>query len=137
MISKPIGVLYEHPEWFRPLFAELERRGLPHEGILAHEHRYDPSATEAPYSLVVNRVSPSAYLRGHGQAIFVARHYLAHLERLGVATINGSAASPRSSESGSGGSGPPRRHGWRASGPIPRRHAAPPPRGSARSPPSG
>jgi hypothetical protein len=25
-----IGVLYEHPEWFKPLFATLDRRGLPH-----------------------------------------------------------------------------------------------------------
>ena len=29
----PIGVLYEHPEWFAPLFAELDRRGLPYTPI--------------------------------------------------------------------------------------------------------
>jgi len=92
MISKPIGVLYEHPEWFRPLFVELERRGLPHEGILAHEHRYDPSATEAPYSLVVNRVSPSSYLRGHTGAIFHALQYLGHLEGISVPIVNGTRA---------------------------------------------
>ena len=63
--AAPIGILYEHPEWFRPLFAELDRRGLPYEPILAHEHRFDPSASAAPYSLVVNRMSPSSYLRGH------------------------------------------------------------------------
>jgi hypothetical protein len=57
---KPIGILYEHPEWFAPLFAELERRQLPYERILAHDHRFDPSASSAPYSLVVNRVSPSS-----------------------------------------------------------------------------
>jgi hypothetical protein len=49
MTTKPIGVLYEHPEWFRPLFAELERRGLPYEGILAHEHRFDPFARLGDY----------------------------------------------------------------------------------------
>jgi hypothetical protein len=92
MSSKPIGVLYEHPEWFRPLFAELERRGLPHEGILAHEHRYDPSATEAPCSLVVNRVSPSSYLRGHAGAIFHALQYLGHLEGISVPIVNGTRA---------------------------------------------
>ena len=25
-----IAVLYEHAEWFRPLFAELDRRRLPY-----------------------------------------------------------------------------------------------------------
>ena len=25
-----IGVLYEHPQWFLPLFGELDRRGLPY-----------------------------------------------------------------------------------------------------------
>ncbi len=25
--ARPIGIYYEHPDWFRPLFAELDRRG--------------------------------------------------------------------------------------------------------------
>ena len=60
--------------------------------IPAHEHQYDPSAREAPYSLVVNRVSPSSYLRGHKRAIFFAQQLLTHLERLGVPIVNGSRA---------------------------------------------
>jgi RimK-like ATP-grasp domain len=87
-----IGVLYEHPEWFEPLFAELERRGLPYTRVLAHQLCYDPASERAPYQLLFNRMSPSAYLRDHGNAIFAARQYLAHMDRLGVATINGSAA---------------------------------------------
>jgi hypothetical protein len=87
-----IGILYEHADWFAPLFAELERRGLPYRRILADSLCYDPADGSAPYSLVVNRMSPSAYLRGHTRAIFAAQHYLAHLERLGVQVINGSAA---------------------------------------------
>jgi hypothetical protein len=92
MELKPIGVLYEHPEWFAPLFAELDRRGLPYQRIPAHEHRFDPAARAVPYSLVVNRVSPSAYLRGHTSAIFHAAPYLAYLEGLGVPVVNGSRA---------------------------------------------
>src|SRR6185295_14818452 len=88
----PIGILYEHPEWFAPLFAELDRRHLPYERILAHEHRFDPAERSVPYRLVVNRVSPSSYLRGHGRAIGYTRHYLTHLERLGVPLVNGSRA---------------------------------------------
>jgi hypothetical protein len=89
---KSLGVLYEHPEWFVPLFAELDRRGLPYTPILADQLRYDPAANDEPYALVINRMSPSAYLRGHIQAIFAVQPYLAHLERLGVPVINGSAA---------------------------------------------
>ena len=87
-----IGILYEHPEWFKPLFAELDRRRLGYEPILAHEHAYDPSATSSPYSLVVNRVSPSSYLRGHGHAIQYAQQYLSHLEEIGIPVVNGSRA---------------------------------------------
>ncbi len=89
---KPIGILYEHPEWFRPLFAELERRQLPFERILAHDHHFDPSASSAPYSLVVNRVSPSSYLRDHTSAIFHAQQYLLHLEAISVPVVNGPRA---------------------------------------------
>ena len=48
MERKPIGIFYEHPEWFAPLFAELDRRGLPYERILAHEHRFDPDERARP-----------------------------------------------------------------------------------------
>jgi hypothetical protein len=92
MDPKPIGILYEHPEWFAPLFAELDRRGVNYERIPAHSHRYDPSARSAPYGLVVNRVSPSAYLRDHTSAIFQTLPYLEHLEALGVPTVNGARA---------------------------------------------
>src|SRR5947209_242443 len=87
-----LGILYEHPEWFEPLFAELDRRGLPYRRILADQLNFAPDARESEYALVFNRMSPSAYLRGHARAIFAAQHYLAHLEQLGVATINGLAA---------------------------------------------
>jgi biotin carboxylase len=89
--ERPIAVYYEHPDWFKPLFAELERRGIPHVKLHAAEHRYDPAETPA-YSLVYNRMSPSAYLRGAGNAIFYTLSYLAHLEARGVRVVNGHAA---------------------------------------------
>jgi len=90
-MSKPIGVLYEHPDWFRPLFEKLEARGLPYEKIHAGFHHFDPMA-EPPFSVVINRVSSSSYLRGHTQAIFYANDYLAYLEACGVRVINGTRA---------------------------------------------
>jgi hypothetical protein len=88
---KPIAIFHEHPDWFRPLFAELERRGIPYVRLDAASHTFDPSEREAPYSLVINRASPSAYLRGHAQSTFYTLHWLRHLERLGVPVVNGSA----------------------------------------------
>jgi glutathione synthase/RimK-type ligase-like ATP-grasp enzyme len=87
-MSKPMAIFYEHPEWFKPLFKKLEERGIPHEHVLAHDHHYEPDG-DVPYSLVVNRVSPSSYLRGHTSAIFYALQYLQHLETLNVPTVNG------------------------------------------------
>jgi hypothetical protein len=87
----PIAILHEHPDWFKPLFTELERRGLPYVRLDAASHRYDPAERGTPYSLVFNRASPSAYLRGHGQSTFHTLHWLKHLERLGVPVVNGSA----------------------------------------------
>lgn len=91
--DQPLAIYHEHPDWFKPLFAELERRGVPYERLDAASHSFDPSeAAEAvPYSLVFNRASPSAYLRGHAQSTFYTLHWLRHLERLGVPTVNGSA----------------------------------------------
>src|SRR5215213_8847790 len=90
--SLPIAVYYEHPEWFRALFAELDRRGLTYARLDASRHSFDPTAEETPYALLFNRMSASSYLRGHGNALFYTRDFLAHLERRGVRVINGSEA---------------------------------------------
>ncbi|MBM4418686.1 MAG: hypothetical protein FJ033_10300 [Chloroflexi bacterium] len=87
-----IGVLYEHPVWFAPLFVQLDRLGVPYTPIEAHRHHFDPSGSDLPYRLIVNRVSPSAYLRDHGNAILYARHLIEVCEARGLPVINGSSA---------------------------------------------
>jgi hypothetical protein len=87
--SRPLGIYYEHPEWFRPLFTELERRDLPYRRVSAYGHSYDSENSIPPYSVFFNRMSPSAYLRGNGHCIFYTLHYLAHLKALGVRVVNG------------------------------------------------
>ena len=89
--SPPIAVYYEHPEWFRPLFAELDRRGTPYVRLDAARHRFDPSGGRE-HALVFNRMSASAYLRGHANALFYTRDFLAHLERVGTRVVNGAGA---------------------------------------------
>ena len=92
MKHRPVAVLYEHSDWFRPLFAELDRRGMPYEPVHAAHNVFDPAERRPPYSLVVNRMSPSAWTRGHERAIFHTLHYLAYLETIGARVLNGYGA---------------------------------------------
>lgn len=91
-MSKTLAIYYEHPDWFRPLFAELDRRAFPYVALDATQHVYDPGENERPYAVVFNRMSPSAYLRGHGHGIFYTLQYLDYLENLGTRIINGQKA---------------------------------------------
>jgi hypothetical protein len=91
-LEKPIGIYYEHPDWFRPLFQQLDERGVAWEKIDARQHSYDVRSKEPEYSLVFNRMSPSAWQRGLGHAIFYTLNYLAHLEAQGIRVVNGSRA---------------------------------------------
>ena len=88
----PFAIYHEHPDWFRPLFMELDRRGLPVVRLDPRAHLYDPSDSRPPYSLLFNRMSPSAYLRGGIQGMFFTLSYLTHLERVGLPVVNGLAA---------------------------------------------
>jgi glutathione synthase/RimK-type ligase-like ATP-grasp enzyme len=87
-----LGIYYEHPDWYRPLFEELDRRGVPYDALHADTHRFDPSDATSKHAVVFNRMSPSAYIRGRGHLTFYTLQYLAHLDRLGVRVVNGSEA---------------------------------------------
>jgi len=93
-VSKgPIGIYYEHPRWFLPVFAELDRRGIPYVRLDAARHHFalETNGNER-YSLIFNRVSPSAWTRGHAHCVFYTLNYLAHLEKSGTRVVNGSHA---------------------------------------------
>jgi Carbamoyl-phosphate synthase L chain, ATP binding domain len=65
---------------------------VPFERVRADALSFDPAARESPYSLLVNRMSPSAGTRGHARALFQTLHYLRHLDRIGAPVLNGRAA---------------------------------------------
>lgn len=88
--DRPVGVLYEHQVWFEPMFEEFDRRGVPYTRIDANRLSYDPAQTEPPFDVVVNRMSPSAWMRGNQSALFSVPGYLSYLEDNGVRVINGS-----------------------------------------------
>ena len=92
MPTLPIAIYYEHPDWFRPLFAELDRRGTEYVRLDARRHSYDPAQADREYGVLFNRMSPSAHLRSAHPGIFYTLSYLAHLERLGTRIVNGRQA---------------------------------------------
>jgi hypothetical protein len=87
--EKPIAIYYEHPDWFRPLFQQLDDRGVSWRKVDARDHLYDVAAPEDEYSLLFNRMSPSAWQRGLGHGIFYTLNYLQHLEAKGLRVVNG------------------------------------------------
>ena len=89
MPKDPIAVFYEHPKWFKPMFTEFERRGVPFKKLRADQHWYDPHQRNIPYSLIVNRMSPSAGTRGRADTIPYTMNYLAYLKDIGANVLNG------------------------------------------------
>ena len=86
-----LAIYYEHPDWFRSLFETLQRRGTHYVPINAADNSFDPDESP-PFAVFFNRMSASAYLRGHGNAIFYTKYLLRHLVNKGVRVINGPAA---------------------------------------------
>lgn len=84
-----LAILYEHPSWFEPLFAELERRGITFEKIRVGEHHFDPASTEPPAPVVLSRVAMSDFLREPQHPIFYATALLDHWRRRGATVFNG------------------------------------------------
>jgi glutathione synthase/RimK-type ligase-like ATP-grasp enzyme len=81
--------LYEHPQWFNPLFAELERREVVFDKTFIPDHFYSIGHERPAFKVLFNRMSPSANSRGHGSGIFHTLAYLEHLELNGVRVLNG------------------------------------------------
>ena len=84
-----LAVLYEHPQWFQPLFAALERREMPYTAIQLSGHRFDPASREVPAPLILSRVAQSSFLREPEHPIFYAEALLDHWARCGARVLNG------------------------------------------------
>jgi hypothetical protein len=88
-LEKPIAIYYEQPNWFVPLFHQLDARGVNWLKLDARYHQYDAASPEQKYSLLFNRMSPSAWQRGVGHGIFYTLNYMKHLEEKGMRVVNG------------------------------------------------
>jgi glutathione synthase/RimK-type ligase-like ATP-grasp enzyme len=81
-------VLHEHPEWQKPLFAALGRRGVAYEPFALTRAAF--SNIEKPRApLYFNQASPSAYIRGNTRAVPLALAFMRSLDLLGARVLNG------------------------------------------------
>jgi glutathione synthase/RimK-type ligase-like ATP-grasp enzyme len=84
-----LAILYEHPSWFAPLFAALDRRGVAYRAIRLSDHSFDPASSQIPAPVVLSRVAMSSFLREADHGIFYAGALLAHWARNGAKVLNG------------------------------------------------
>jgi len=86
-----LAVLFEHPEWQKPLFQALERRGIRYTPVdLKNAAFSDADAPLAP--LYFNQATPSAYVRGNQRAVPYVLAYMRALQIRGVRVLNGADA---------------------------------------------
>ncbi len=88
-MSAKLAVLYEHPSWFEPLFAALDRRGVRFQPIRLSDHSFDPASAEVPARVILSRVAMSSFLRESEHGIFYAQALLAHWAANGARVLNG------------------------------------------------
>ena len=90
-VETDLAVLFEHPEWQKPLWAALDRRGVRYAAFDLKQSAFDPDALPRA-SLYFNQASPSAYVRGNTRAVPLALSLMRSLELGGARVLNGSRA---------------------------------------------
>jgi glutathione synthase/RimK-type ligase-like ATP-grasp enzyme len=83
-----LAILYEHPQWFAPLFAALNRRGVSYASFGPDGH-WNPADTAIPAPLVLNRIAMSSFLRADEHPIFHTMALLDHWRQSGARVVNG------------------------------------------------
>lgn len=83
-----LAIFHEHPAWFTPLFAALDRRGISHLDLRPGGD-WDPAESAPPARVVFNRIAMSSVLRDNEHPIFYATALLDHWRRGGARIING------------------------------------------------
>jgi len=84
-------VLFEHPEWQKPLFSALDRRKVRYGTFDLKHGAFDPDRVPNA-RLYFNQASPSAYVRGNTRAAPLALSLMRSLELGGAKVLNGSRA---------------------------------------------
>lgn len=86
---RDLAVFYEHPKWFAPLFAALDRRGLDWRPMAIQDHTFDPGEATPPAKVIFNRLAMSSFTRQEEHALFYGLAALDNWQGLGARVING------------------------------------------------
>lgn len=94
MAMHQLAIVYEHPRWFQPLFAALEKAGIDYVAVHTDGHGFDPIGGQPPAPVVFNRVAMSAAARspGNHHSAFYTMALLDHWQGQGALVLNGSEA---------------------------------------------
>src|SRR5689334_6236867 len=90
-MAHDLVILFEHPEWQKPLFSALEARGIRFGKYDLKSGAFDPASLPEA-GLYFNQASPSAYVRGNARAVPFALALMRSLELRGARVLNGSRA---------------------------------------------
>jgi len=84
-----LAILFEHPSWFVPLFAALDRAGIDYVAVPVGDHAFDPEGSPPPAPVIFNRVAMSSFLRDPEHPLFYTMAVLDHWQRQGATVLNG------------------------------------------------
>lgn len=84
-------VLFEHPDWQKPLFSALDAKGIRYDTLDLKTAAF--VADDVPPARVIfNQASPSAYVRGNARAVPLALAFMRAMEASGKTVLNGHRA---------------------------------------------
>jgi hypothetical protein len=89
MTAFDLAIPYEHPLWFVPLFAALDRAGVSYLPMPIAGLGYDPAGSPPPAPLVFNRIAMSSFLRSPEHPIYFAQGLFEHWEGQGARVLGG------------------------------------------------
>jgi len=91
--EKPVGLIYNSTEQFNPLIQHLQKEGLAFDVIRPSSLHWNYNQTEFPYSLIINDMSTTPYVKYDAMQNKNTIAYLRHLEQAarGSTIINGSS----------------------------------------------
>jgi glutathione synthase/RimK-type ligase-like ATP-grasp enzyme len=92
-----LAILFEHPAWFEPLFAALDRGGVDYLKVPVGDHSFDPAASPPPAPVIFNRVAMSSFLREPEHPLFYTAALLDHWRGQGATVLNGPEVMARDS----------------------------------------
>jgi hypothetical protein len=90
-MAHDLVVLFEHPEWQKPLWSALDRRGVNYVPFDLKKAAFDPESVPDA-KVYFNQASPSAYVRANVRAVPLALSLMRSLEIGGARVLNGSRA---------------------------------------------